>query len=54
MLTMEPGPDMAPYHSRQVVVLDRADWQAWLDPKVSGKSLIKPLAAGTLSAEQVG
>ena len=31
MLTMEPGPDIAPYHDRQIVILDRADWAAWLD-----------------------
>jgi putative SOS response-associated peptidase YedK len=23
MLTMEPGPDIAPYHDRQIVILDR-------------------------------
>ncbi len=54
MLTMEPGPDIAPYHDRQIVILDRADWAAWLDPSVSAKSLIKPLAPGTLDVEQVG
>ena len=26
MLTCEPGPDVAPYHSRQVALLDRRDW----------------------------
>ena len=31
LLTTEPGPDVAPIHNRQVVVLDRADWAAWLD-----------------------
>ena len=31
-LTSEPGPDVAPYHNRQVVVLDRTDWASWLDP----------------------
>lgn len=25
MLTMEPGPDIAPYHDRQIVILDRSD-----------------------------
>ncbi|BCG83846.1 hypothetical protein MesoLj113b_73880 (plasmid) [Mesorhizobium sp. 113-3-3] len=54
MLTMEPGPDIAPYHDRQIVILERKDWAAWLDPSVSAKSLIKPLPAGTLSVEQVG
>ncbi|QPC91524.1 SOS response-associated peptidase [Mesorhizobium sp. INR15] len=54
MLTMEPGPDIAPYHDRQIVILDRKDWASWLDPSVSAKSLIKPLQAGTLLVEQVG
>ena len=31
MLTMPPGPDIAPYHDRQIAILDRADWAAWLD-----------------------
>ncbi|BAB54890.1 SOS response-associated peptidase family protein [Mesorhizobium japonicum] len=54
MLTMEPGPDIAPYHDRQIVILERKDWAAWLDPSVSAKTLIRPLPAGTLSVEQVG
>ena len=54
MLTMEPGPDIAPYHDRQIVILERKDWASWLDPSVSAKSLIKPLPAGTLSVEKVG
>jgi putative SOS response-associated peptidase YedK len=24
MLTMQPGPDIAPYHDRQIVILDRS------------------------------
>ncbi|WP_049734325.1 SOS response-associated peptidase family protein [Rhizobium ecuadorense] len=54
MLTMEPGPDIAPYHDRQIVILERNAWAGWLDPTVSATSLIKPLAAGTLTVEQVG
>ena len=30
LLTTEPGPDVAPIHDRQMVVLERADWRAWL------------------------
>jgi putative SOS response-associated peptidase YedK len=26
MLTMAPGPDIVPYHDRQIAILDRADW----------------------------
>lgn len=31
MLTMEPGADIAPYHDRQIVILERSAWAAWLD-----------------------
>lgn len=54
MLTMPPGPDIAPYHDRQIVLLNPADWPAWLDPSHSAKTLIKPLSAGILQVEQVG
>jgi putative SOS response-associated peptidase YedK len=54
MLTMEPGPDIAPYHDRQIVILERSAWVDWLDPSVSAKSLIKPLPVGSLKVEQVG
>ncbi len=54
MLTMEPGPDIAAYHDRQIVILERNAWADWLDPSVSAKSLIRPLPAGSLNVEQVG
>jgi putative SOS response-associated peptidase YedK len=54
MLNMPPGPDIAPYRDRQIAILDRADWAAWLDPSVSAKSILKPLAAGTPTVKQVG
>jgi putative SOS response-associated peptidase YedK len=53
MLTMPPGPDIAPYHDRQIAILDRANWAAWLDPSVSAKTILKPLPAGSLAVEQV-
>jgi putative SOS response-associated peptidase YedK len=31
LLTTEPGPDVAPIHDRQMVILEREDWLAWLD-----------------------
>lgn len=54
MLTMEPGPDIAPYHDRQIVILERNAWTDWLDPSVPAQSLIQPLPAGSLAVEQVG
>lgn len=53
MLTTEPGPDVAPYHSRQVVVLNRADWGRWLDPSVPSAEMCKPLPANSLKVAQV-
>lgn len=53
MLTVDPGPDVAPIHNRQVVVLDREQWSAWLDPKYPEKDLLRPSPEGTLSVEQV-
>jgi putative SOS response-associated peptidase YedK len=54
MLTVPPGPDIAPYHDRQIAVLSRADWARWLDPEVSAKAILKPLPSGSLAVEQVG
>ncbi|MGI8932316.1 MAG: SOS response-associated peptidase [Sphingomicrobium sp.] len=48
MLTTEPGPDVAPYHGREVAVLGAEAWRAWLD-NGSGE-LLRAGAAGTLVA----
>ena len=53
ILTTEPGPDVAPIHNRQVVVLDREDWVSWLDLKRPEAELLRPLPAGSLRVEQV-
>jgi putative SOS response-associated peptidase YedK len=53
LLTTEPGPDVAPIHNRQVVVLDRSDWIAWLDLTRPEAELLRPLPAGGLKVEQV-
>jgi putative SOS response-associated peptidase YedK len=31
ILTTQPSPDVAPIHDRQMVILERTDWAAWLD-----------------------
>jgi putative SOS response-associated peptidase YedK len=54
MLTCPPGPDVAPYHGRQVVVLGRDQWARWLDPEVPAAQLLRPLPEGSLAVEQVG
>jgi putative SOS response-associated peptidase YedK len=53
MLTTEPGPDVAPYHGRQICVLTSGDWARWLDPDVPASELLKPLPQGTLAVKQV-
>ena len=51
MLTTEPGPDVAPYHSRQVAILPPADWRRWLDHEAPAAELIRTLPAGSLKVE---
>lgn len=53
MLTTEPGPDMAPYHGRQIVVLPPSDWGRWLNPSVPAREVLRPLPAGSLKVAQV-
>ena len=53
MLTTSPGRDVAPYHGRQVAVLHRSQWPAWLNEGESVKGLIAPLPAGTLTPTAV-
>ena len=54
MLTMPPGPDVAPYHNRQIAVLDRSQWADWLDPTVPAADILRILPAGSLEVTQVG
>lgn len=53
MLTTAPGPDVAPFHDRQIVVLDRGDCARWLDPAVPAGELLVPAPPGTLIAERI-
>ncbi len=53
LLTTAPGPDVAPYHDRQVIVLPRERWAAWLDPESDPAPLLVPGPAGALEVEQV-
>lgn len=54
MLTTEPGADVAPYHNRQIAVLDRNEWLRWLNPSVPAGELLRPLPAGSLEVQQIG
>ena len=48
MLTCEPGPDIVPYHNRQVVLLSPQDCFSWLDPTSVAAEFVKPLPGGSL------
>jgi len=52
MLTTEPGPDVAPYHDRHIVILPRDRWAAWLSP-ADALPPLGPLPAGSLTVEQI-
>jgi putative SOS response-associated peptidase YedK len=49
MLTTEPGPDVAPYHGRQVAVLTPTLWEPWLRYESPATELLGPAPAGTLN-----
>ena len=51
LLTCPPGADIAPYHDRQIVILPREHWNAWLGP--GQEPPIAPAPAGTLKVTQV-
>jgi putative SOS response-associated peptidase YedK len=53
MLTTAPGPDIAPYHDRQIVILKPADWTAWIYLTRPEKELLQPLPSGSLKVETV-
>jgi putative SOS response-associated peptidase YedK len=53
LLTTEPGPDVAPIHDWQMVILERSDWSAWLEQTTNEAELLRTLPAGSLNVEQV-
>ncbi len=48
LLTVDAGPDTRPYHDREPVILDRADWAGWLDGSRAAETVLRPARAGTL------
>ncbi|MGA0602690.1 SOS response-associated peptidase [Caulobacter sp. KR2-114] len=53
LLTIDAGPDVAPYHDRQIVPLTPDQWKAWLDPAADAQTLLKAAPAGSLTAVRV-
>jgi putative SOS response-associated peptidase YedK len=52
LLTCDAGPDVAPIHNRQPVILERARWADWLEENASASELLRPSPAGTLAVMQ--
>ncbi len=53
MLTTEPGPDIAPYHDRQIVVLRLDQAIDWLELTRPESALLAPALPGTLTVEKM-
>jgi putative SOS response-associated peptidase YedK len=53
LLTMDAGPDIAPYHHRQIIPLARDRWADWLDPRVPAADVLGWLPEGSLEVTQV-
>jgi putative SOS response-associated peptidase YedK len=53
LLTTEPGPDIAPFHDRQPVVLRRAQALDWLTLARPEAELFATLPAGSFAVEKV-
>jgi putative SOS response-associated peptidase YedK len=52
MVTVDPGPDILPYHPRQMAVLPPADWKRWIYDQASMPDLLRPLPAGSLTVKR--
>lgn len=48
MLTTAPGPDVKPYHDRQICILPPGDGLAWLRLSAPENTLLRPLPIGSL------
>ena len=48
LLTAPPGPDVEPYHGRQIALLRPDQWRSWLDGSARSLDLLGPTPAGSL------
>ena len=53
MLTTSPGPDVAPIHGWQIVVLPPGMWRDWLDLRSPEADILRALPTGSLKVETV-
>ena len=53
MLTTAPGPDIAPFHDRQIVILPPQDLSHWLFLTKPQSELLRPLPKGSLTHQQI-
>lgn len=53
MLTTQPGPDVAPYHDRQIVVLPPGAGVHWLALSAAEDLILSPCPAGGLTVQKV-
>jgi putative SOS response-associated peptidase YedK len=53
MLACEPGPDAAPIHNRQVVVLDRNQCRLMARPRISGEGPTQAKSCWHIRVEQI-
>lgn len=53
MLTIDAGPDVKPYHDRQIVPLPRDRWADWLDTSITADKVLGALPKGSLTVERV-
>ena len=53
MLTTSPGPDVQPYHNRQIVALRPESWADWIYLRRPEEELLRHLPAGSLDVQTV-
>jgi putative SOS response-associated peptidase YedK len=49
MLTTPPGPDVAPFHDRQVAIVAPSDWAGWLDGSAPAAQVLRTRPAGSFA-----
>jgi putative SOS response-associated peptidase YedK len=52
LATPAPGPDCAPYHNRQPVVLEPDQWATWLDLSADPAPVLRAGLEGVIAVER--